>query len=158
FFILGLIFIISIIFKDNHMENTQENNPTPSATNVATAPAPLPSMASTVTTPTSPTVSLHLQAPVPLIPKKEGKIRVDDDAPKPPSAPSASSGLTASPVAPSLTPTRVDVKTTPHTGIQFPALRSALQTHYRQASHLTLPLSEQRFPIKDVSLTISDKS
>src|SRR5262245_21973823 len=44
------------------------------------------------------------------------------------------------------------------TGLQFPALRQALQTHYRQASHLNLPLSERRFPIQDVSLTISDKS
>ena len=43
-------------------------------------------------------------------------------------------------------------------GIKFPALQAALKSHYGAQSTLQLPLSGQRFPIKDVSLTISDKS
>ncbi len=43
-------------------------------------------------------------------------------------------------------------------GMKFPALQAALKSYYGAQGTLQLPLSGQRFPIKDVSLTISDKS
>ncbi len=43
-------------------------------------------------------------------------------------------------------------------GVKFPALQAALKSHYGAKGNLKLPLSGKDFPIKDVSLTISDKS
>ena len=43
-------------------------------------------------------------------------------------------------------------------GVKFPALQAALKSHYGAQGNLKLPLSGKDFPIKDVSLTISDKS
>jgi len=83
-------------------------------------------------------------------------------SPQAPSATTGSSAPAASAAASGSSPSSSSVSdpqsATRSTGLQFPALRQALQTHYRQASHLNLPLSERRFPIQDVSLTISDKS
>ena len=43
-------------------------------------------------------------------------------------------------------------------GVKFPVLQAALKSHYGAQGSLKLPLSGKDFPIKDVSLTISDKS
>ncbi len=42
--------------------------------------------------------------------------------------------------------------------VKFPPLQAALKSHYSAQGSLQLPLSGKDFPIKDVSLSISDKS